>query len=73
MRRPDIVHKIKTILHQVAPQAEVKMTDITYPLYDLELSEQVTISPLVYTRKQWLNRPFKTPFYINVVNEGVRL
>ena len=50
-----------------------EITDITYPLYDLELSDQVSISPLVYTRKQWLNRPFKTPFYINVINEGIRL
>lgn len=47
--------------------------DITYPLYDLELSENVTISPLVYTKRQWENRPFQTPFYINVMNEGVRL
>ena len=22
-------------------------------------------------RTQWNNRPFKTPFYINVMNEGV--
>jgi len=51
------------------------ITDITYPLYDLEASfdYQVNISPLVYSRKQWNNRPFQTPFYINVVNEGQKL
>jgi predicted nucleotidyltransferase len=49
------------------------ITEITYPLYDLELSEGISISPLVYTRKQWYNRPFQTPFYINVMNEGIRL
>ncbi|KAA6321425.1 hypothetical protein EZS27_028924 [termite gut metagenome] len=49
------------------------ITEITYPLYDLELSEGVSISPLVCTRKQWFNRPFKTPFYINVMNEGIKL
>ena len=49
--------------------------DITYPLYDLESSfnYQVRISPLVYTRSQWYGRPFRTPFYINVMNEGVKL
>ena len=71
MNRPDIVHKIKEILHRVAPGAEVilygsetrgdarpnsdidililvdkdhlsynDITAITYPLYDLELTEQ---------------------------------
>ena len=49
------------------------VTAVTYPLYDLELTEGVHISPLVYTKKQWINRPFKTPFFINVMNEGIKL
>ena len=27
----------------------------------------------VMLRKQWENMPFKTPFYINVINEGIIL
>jgi predicted nucleotidyltransferase len=52
-----------------------EITDITYPLYDLELQNNcsVSISPLVYTRKQWYDRPFQTPFFINVMNEGIKL
>ena len=42
-------------------------------LYDLELSSGVAINPMIMLRKQWENRPFKTPFYINVMNEGIRL
>ena len=49
--------------------------NIAYPLYDLEAAFdfQITISPLIYSRKQWYDRPFRTPFYINVMNEGVKL
>jgi predicted nucleotidyltransferase len=49
--------------------------NITYPLYDLEalFNYQINISPLVYGRKQWHDRPFRTPFYINVRNEGIKL
>jgi len=49
--------------------------DITYPLYRLRLSinYEIFIRPLVYTRNEWYNRPFRTPFFINVMNEGVRL
>lgn len=46
---------------------------ITTPLYDLELKTQTVISSIVRTRKQWFNAPFKTPFYINVMNEGIKL
>lgn len=46
---------------------------ITLPLYELELKTGVVISPIVMLRKLWENRPFKTPFYINIVNEGVVL
>ena len=46
---------------------------ISGALYDLELNTRVLISPMIMLRKQWENRPFKTPFYINVVNEGIVL
>jgi predicted nucleotidyltransferase len=47
--------------------------EISGALYDLELNTGVLISPMIILRKQWENRPFKTPFYINVMNEGIRL
>ena len=47
--------------------------EVTLPLYELELETGVEISPIVMLKKQWENRPFKTPFYVNVVNEGVAL
>ena len=40
---------------------------ITLPLYELELKTGVTISPIIMLKKLWENRPFKTPFYINIV------
>lgn len=46
---------------------------ITLPLYELELKTGVSISPMVMLKKLWENRPFKTPFYINVINEGIVL
>ena len=46
---------------------------ISGALFDLELSTGVQISPMIMLRKQWENRPFKTPFYINVMNEGITL
>lgn len=49
------------------------VASITGPIYDIELKSGVLISPLVYTQKQWESRPIKTPFYINVMNEGIRL
>ena len=45
----------------------------TYPLYDIEWNTGVLISPMVILKKNWEHRPIKTPFYINVKNEGIRL
>ena len=47
--------------------------EVSGALYDLELSTGVLISPMIMLRKQWENRPFKTPFFINVMNEGITL
>ena len=46
---------------------------ITYPIYLLELKTGILISPMVVAKKTWESRPFKTPFYINVMNEGVEI
>ena len=46
---------------------------ITYPIYLLELKTGILISPMVVAKKTWENRHFKTPFYINVMNEGVEI
>lgn len=46
---------------------------VTLPLYELELKTGVTINPIVMLKRLWDNRPFKTPFYINIVNEGIVL
>ena len=47
--------------------------EIITPLYEIELETGVIISPMMMLRKDWENRPFRTPFYINVVNEGIVL
>ena len=46
---------------------------VTLPLYELELKTGIAINPIVMLKKLCDNRPFKTPFYVNVVNEGVVL
>ena len=47
--------------------------ELSGKLYEIELATGILISPMIMLRKQWENRPFKTPFYINVMTEGVRL
>jgi len=46
---------------------------ITTPLYRIELETGVAISPIVMTKHEWESRPIKTPFYLNVMREGVLL
>ena len=70
--KPDSDIDLLILLDQEKVTYQEKIS-ITYPLYDLELDNHVSISPLIYTKKEWNNRPFSTPFYINVMNEGRRL
>lgn len=46
---------------------------IIAPFYDIELKSGIVISTLIMPRKEWENRPFPTPFYCNVMNEGIAL
>ena len=47
--------------------------EVSGALYEVELASGVLVNPMIMLRSQWENRLFKTPFYINVMNEGVRL
>ncbi|MBQ6745586.1 MAG: nucleotidyltransferase domain-containing protein [Bacteroidaceae bacterium] len=47
--------------------------EYTAPLYEIEWSTGVQISPTVMLRSKWENRPFDTPFFLNVMNEGIVL
>ena len=42
-------------------------------LSDLSLQTGVIISSIILPKSKWENRPLKTPFYVNVMNEGIVL
>lgn len=46
---------------------------ITMPLYEIEIETGVPISPMIVLKKNWEKRPFKTPFQIDILNEGIAL
>ena len=39
----------------------------------LEGQTGISISPKIYLKKNWENRPILTPFYMNVMQEGIWL
>ncbi|NDV83260.1 nucleotidyltransferase domain-containing protein [Bacteroides sp. 51] len=43
------------------------------PILDLEMETGLEINPIMRTYKQWFNQPFRTPFYINVMKEGIKI
>lgn len=47
--------------------------NITFPLYDLEFEIVEVISPMVYLEKEWNSKYRITPFYSNVMKEGLLL
>jgi predicted nucleotidyltransferase len=46
---------------------------ITIPLYEIEMETGIPISAMIVLKKNWEKRPFKTPFQINIMNEGIVL
>ncbi|MGM0620632.1 MAG: nucleotidyltransferase domain-containing protein [Bacteroidota bacterium] len=46
---------------------------VTYPLFDLEFDTGEVISPMVYSEKEWKTKYRITPFYQNVMKEGILL
>ena len=81
MKRPEIVKSIQNALHKVdidllllidkdVVTLEDKML-LTAPLYDIELETGVQINPFIESMKEWGKR--FTPFYENIMKEGILL
>ena len=47
--------------------------EVAYELFLLGLANNIEINPVIFRRSHWENRPFKTPFYCNVMNEGIQI
>ncbi|MCG8582702.1 MAG: nucleotidyltransferase domain-containing protein [Bacteroidales bacterium] len=45
-------------------------SELTDPLYDLEIDTGEVISPMIYSEKEWNTKYKITPFYHNVMQEG---
>lgn len=48
-------------------------TQIMDDLYDLELETGEIISPLIYSKSDWVERHSITPLYENIQKEGIRI
>lgn len=70
--RPDSDIDLLILINKEKVSAEEEKTIIS-KLCDIELETQVLISSIILPLTKWENRPFKSPFYINVMNEGVVL
>ena len=46
---------------------------VAYPLYDIEFETGKIISPLILPKKKWETKHKITPFYKNILKEGVIL
>ncbi len=63
---------VLVLLSQDKPTLDEE-NDVRWPLYELEITTGVSINPIIMSRKAWESRPFNTPFYVNVMREGVAL
>ena len=70
--KPDSDWDVLILLHSDKITTDVER-NVTYPLYELEFEIGEVISPMVYSEKEWNSKHSITPFYSNVMSEGILL
>lgn len=41
--------------------------------YEVEIETGEVISPLIYSKNDWITRHISTPLFLSIVNEGIKL
>lgn len=72
MQRVDSDWDILILLNidKITPEIEYTITSL---LYDLEFDTGQVISPIIYAENEWNQKYSVTPFYQNVMQEGILL
>jgi predicted nucleotidyltransferase len=70
--RPDSDFDI-LILEDTESISLSRAKEITDPLFMLAYDEGIEVQPILRTKHEWENRPCVTPFYNNVMTDGIRL
>jgi predicted nucleotidyltransferase len=55
---------------EISLQSEIKIIDA---VYEVEIETGEVITPVIYTKKEWCERPFSTPFFENITHDGIRI
>ena len=70
--RPDSDWDLLILLNNDKITSEIE-NQITSPLYDLEFETGQVISPMIYSESEWNTKYIVTPFFKNVMREGLLL
>ena len=70
--RPDSDWDLLILLNRKNVSDEVE-NNITSPLYDLEFDSGEVISPMIYSETEWKSKYKATPYYNNVMSQGLLL
>ena len=69
----DLIAMGYTTIESLKGKSADELYRIIAPLYDIEIETGVQINARVLLKKMWDSLPFRTPFHVNVMNEGIVL
>lgn len=71
--RLDSDFDLLVLVNSTGNQFRNEQKQIADSILGIELETGYNISPYIVPREWWENQPFTTPFYINVVRDGIRI
>lgn len=71
--RPDSDFDLLVLVNRTGKEFRNEQKQIADSILGIEMQTGTNISPYIVPRDWWENQPFPTPFYNNVVREGIKI